>query len=339
MIAFRPALALAVAACLAVPGLASAADYKTPRTPFGDPDLQGIWTNASITVLERNPAVAKGVLTPEEAKVFEGRMAQMMEAGNRPTDPNEGAPTAGDNVGAYNSAWLDPGSHLGVVRGEIRTGWVLSPNGRVPYSPEAGRKMMIRMATQFGNYDNPENRSLGERCIVGFGSTAGPPMLNTLYNSNYQIVQVPGQVMIMAEMNHDVRIIRLTDKHLPDSLRPWMGDSIGHWEGDTLVVETTNLNPNQEFTADVRHRLYVPADAKVIERFTRISDKEFLYEFKVDHPAYTQPLIGEIPFRATEGPIYEYACHEGNYSLPSILGGTRQAEQAAAAAKTGVAKP
>lgn len=351
MSASQRAIALAAAALLGIaapapaiaadPPAAKASAYKVPRTPFGDPDLQGIWTNASLTVLERGPGMTKTVLTPEEARAYERRSAQMMEAANRPTDPNEGAPT-GDDVGAYNLAWLDPGSHLGVVRGEARTAWVLTPDGRVPYTPATLRRMMQLILTQFRNYDNPEARSLGERCIVGFGSTAGPPMLNTLYNGNYQIVQIPGQVMIMAEMNHDVRIVRLDQKeHVTQDLRPWMGDSIGRWEGDTLVVETTNLNPNQELTADVRHRLYLPNDAKVTERFTRVGEKEILYEFKVEHPtAYTQPAWGgEIPFRATEGPIYEYACHEGNYSLPSILGGTRQQEQAAAeAAKSGALK-
>ena len=147
-------------------------------------------------------------------------------------------------------------------------------------------------------------------------------MLNVLYNNNYQITQSPGVVSIMVEMNHDVRIIRLGGVHPPANIRPWMGDSIGHWEGDTLVVETTNLNPGQSFTADVRHRIYLAPDSTVTERFTRVSPSEILYQFQVANPvAYTQTWRGEIPMHATKGPIYEYACHEGNYALPGILQG------------------
>jgi hypothetical protein len=195
------------------------------------------------------------------------------------------------------------------------------------------------MRGDFSRADNPETRSLGERCIVGYGSTGGPPMLNVLYNNNYQIVQSPGYVVIMVEMNHDARVIRLGGAHLPATLRPWMGDSVGHWEGDTLVVETTNLNPGEQFTADVRHRLYLASDSKVTERFTRIAGDQILYEFKVEEPkAYTQSWRGEIPMHATKGPIYEYACHEGNYALPDILAGARQ-QEAEAAAKAAAPKP
>jgi hypothetical protein len=152
-------------------------------------------------------------------------------------------------------------------------------------------------------------------------------MLNVLYNNNYQIVQSPGYVTIIVEMNHDARIIRLGGTHLPSNIRPWMGDSIGHWEGDTLVVETTNLNPGQAFTADIRHRIYLAPDSKVTERFTRVSPTDILYEFKVEEPtAYTQTWRGEIPMRATKGPMYEYACHEGNYALTDILAGARAQE-------------
>jgi hypothetical protein len=173
--------------------------------------------------------------------------------------------------------------------------------------------------------DNPEQRALGERCIVGFGSTGGPPMLPVLYNNNYQIVQSPGYVMILVEMNHDARIIRMGGDPLPDSIKQWMGDSIGHWEGDTLVVETTNFNPGQSFRASLRHFIYLSETARVTERFTRIGEKEILYEFSIDDPdVYTQVWKAEIPMLASEGRIYEYACHEGNYSLPGILAGARR---------------
>jgi hypothetical protein len=315
-----------MAAAIAAP--AAAADYHAPRTSFGDPDLQGIWTNASITTLERAPGVAKLVITPEEAAKLEAQTKAWLAENDKPTDPDKGAPPAGDDPGGYNSFWIDLGNKLGVVRGEIRTSWIVDPpSGQIPYSEKGRREMMATGFAQFRNFDGPEPRSLGERCIVGYGSTGGPPMLNVLYNNNYQIVQSPGYVTIVVEMNHDARIIRLGGTHLPANVRPWMGDSIGHWDGETLVVETTNLNAGQRFTADIRHRLYLDPNAKVTERFTRVAGNEILYEFSVEEPtAYTQTWRGEIPMRATKGPMYEYACHEGNYSLPGILAGARAQE-------------
>jgi len=220
-----------------------------------------------------------------------------------------------------------------VVDGQIRSSWVIDPpTGHIPYSAAAIADV-VRTFRRGGQLDNPENRSLGERCIVGYGSSGGPPMLNVLYNNNYQIFQSPGYVVILVEMNHDARIIRLGGHHLPPNMTPWMGDSIGHWEGDTLVVETTNLNPEQRFTADVRHRLYLAPDSTVTERFTRIAPDQILYQFQVASPTgYTRTWKGEMPLLATKGPLYEYACHEGNYALADILSGARQEEAAKAAA-------
>jgi hypothetical protein len=303
--------------------------YHAPRTSFGDPDLQGLWTNASITTLERPPGITSLVITPAEAARLEKANKAWLADNDKPTDPQKGAPPAGDDPGGYNSFWLDLGTKYGVVNGQIRTSWIVDPaDGHVPYSSKGRQDMMASAIPQFSNFDGPEVRSLGERCIVGYGSSGGPPMLNVLYNNNYQIVQSPGYVTIIVEMNHDARIIRLGGTHLPANVRPWMGDSIGHWEGDTLVVETTNLNPGQRFTADIRHRIYVAPDAKVTERFTRVSANDILYEFKVEEPtAYTQTWRGEIPMRATKGPMYEYACHEGNYALADILSGARAQER------------
>ena len=306
----------------------SAANYRAPRTSFGDPDLQGLWTNASITTLERPANVKTLVITPAEAARLETANKAWLAANDKPTDPHNGAPPVADDPGGYNSFWLDLGTKYAVVNGQIRTSWIVDPaDGRVPYSEKGRRDMMAAGMAQFMNFDGPEVRSLGERCIVGYGSSGGPPMLNVLYNNNYQIVQSPGYVTIIVEMNHDARIIRLGGTHLPSTIRPWMGDSIGHWEGDTLVVETTNLNPGQRFTADIRHRIYLAPDSKVTERFTRVSPTDILYEFKVEEPtAYTQTWRGEIPMRATKGPMYEYACHEGNYALTDILAGARAQE-------------
>jgi hypothetical protein len=175
-----------------------------------------------------------------------------------------------------------------------------------------------------GRADGPEQRGLGERCIIGFGSTSGPPMLPTMYNSYYQIVQTPGQVVIHVEMVHDARVIRIGGKPLPKSVKKWMGDSIGHWEGDTLVVKTTNFRPEQSFRGTTEN-------AVITERFTRTADDQIDYRFTVDDPAaFTAKFTGELPFTRVNGNVYEYACHEGNYALPGILGGAR-AEEAKAA--------
>ncbi|NQX88879.1 MAG: hypothetical protein HRT77_09455, partial [Halioglobus sp.] len=168
----------------------------------------------------------------------------------------------------------------------------------------------------------------GERCIVGFGSTGGPPMLPVLYNNHYQFVQTPDEVLILVEMNHNVRTIRLDDKPLPHAVKPWLGDSIGHWDGDTLVVRTSQFHPQQNLRAAIKHQLYMTTDSMVEERFTRINAHEILYQFTVtDASIYTQPWRGELMLRTAEGPIYEYACHEGNYGLPNILAGARQEEE------------
>lgn len=319
-----------VFAALLVASLAAAtpaaAQYKAPRTSFGDPDLQGLWTNASITTLERPAFARRLVVSADEARAIEAATRDRSSADSRPTDPGAGAPRAGADVRGYNAFWLDPGAKLAVVKGQIRTSWVVDPpSGRVPYS-EAGLRALRAAASR--SYDGPEARSPGERCIIGYGSTSGPPMLNVLYNNHYQIVQSPGYVTILVEMNHDARIIRLAGTHPPDHVRLWMGDSIGRWEGDTLVVETTNLHPGQSFTGGSRHRLYLAPNAKVTERFTRVAADEILYGFTVeDATAYTQTWRGEMPMRAAEGPMYEYACHEGNHSLGNILRGARYEEK------------
>jgi len=277
-----------LAPLLAAPLVAVAADYKAPRTAFGDPDLQGLWTNASITVLERPDRISKPVVTPEEAAVIERVVNSRLAADRAPTAAGTGAPAAGGEVRGYNTFWLDLGSKLARVNGEIRTSWIVDPpDGRMPYSSEGTRSMRASVTGRI--FDDPEQPSLGERCIIGYGSTGGPPMLNVLYNNHYQIVQSPGFVVIVVEMNHDARIIRLGGAHPPADMKFWLGDLIGRWEGDTLVVETTNMHPAQAYTAGTRHRLYIPSDAKIVERFRRVCAEEILYELTVEHArAYTQ---------------------------------------------------
>jgi len=323
-------LALGLALATGLAGAAMAADYHAPRNAFDQPDLQGVWTNGSLTTLER-PAYFKTLTIPEVVAVeVEKRRATMRAAQDKPTDPKAPPPPVANDPGGYNAGWTDPGTKLGRIGGQVRTSWLTDPaDGKLPYSA-AGRQLfdsvLHKARTDFGG---PEIRPLGERCVLGFGSSAGPPMLNVLYNNNYQIVQSPDAVAIVVEMNHDVRTIRLNAaSHLPPSIRPWMGDSIGHWEGDTLVVETTNFNPGESLRPYFGATMYLSKDARVTERFTRVSPTQILYQFQVQDPqVFTQTWKAEMPLNATKGPVYEYACHEGNYALPDILAGARQAEK------------
>jgi hypothetical protein len=306
------------------------AAYHAPRNPWGQPDLEGVWTNATITPFERDAKFGdRLVMTPQEAAGLERANAKLNADANKPTDPKLkvtdlpydcGRGFKGVDCG-YNAFWVDPGTRVMEIDGQKRTSILVDPgNGRLPPLTEAGRK---RLAQRFrrSNYDGPEVRSLGERCILSFGSSAGPPMLPLLYNNNYQIYQSKDEVAILVEMVHDVRHIRLNATHIPANIKQWMGDSVGRWEGDTLVVETTNLRPEQGFRGG-------GPNMKVIERFTRVSPGKILYRFTVEDPdTYTRPFTGEVAFNATKGPIYEYACHEGNYALPGILAGARRAER------------
>jgi hypothetical protein len=324
-------------AVVAAVGLVSGADaatkeWRAPRTSWGAPDLQGTWTTASLTSLERD-AIFKGKATLTAAEVAEyernNTWARYSEEDAKPVDPNVKASSSAD-PGGYNAVWLDPGNKLAVVNAEARTSFIVDPaNGKVPYSAAGAKGFAAARASM--NFDGPENRALGERCLLGFGSTSGPPMLPDVYNNNYQIVQSPEAVVILVEMVHDARIVRINGKHVPKNIAKWMGDSIGRWEGDTLVVETTNLHPGQRAHYGIKQQFYLPPTARVVERFTRVAEDQILYQFTIeDSGAYTQPWTGEVPMRATKDQIYEYACHEGNYALPGILAGAREGEKAAA---------
>jgi hypothetical protein len=322
-----PLIAGVLAAALALP--AAAADYKAPRNGFGQPDLEGVWTNASLTSLERGPQFKALTITEEQAKAMEAGRARMMEAQSRPTDPNAPAPRAGQDPGGYNAFWTDPGTRMGRIKGEVRTSWLVDPaDGRLPYKPEGYKLYQDTLLKARNTFDGPEARPLGERCLLGFGSTAGPPMMNVLYNNHYQFQQGRDHVVIVVEMNHDARIIRLADKKRPPGhVRTWMGDSVGWWEGDTLVVETSGFNPGESLRPYFGASLFLSPDAKVTERFTRVGPDQILYAFEVDDPqVYKQVWKAEMPLNASKGPVYEYACHEGNYSLPGILAGARKAE-------------
>ena len=307
-------------------GTVHANEWAQPRTTDGVPDLQGTWTNATITTLERPRHFKELVITDAQARDWENRNAEGYAAIDEV--PEDGVQAGGD-VGGYNSFWMDPGTRVMQVNGEWRSSQLIQPaDGQLPWRLGARVKLGAFLMRLTRSFDGPEQRPLGERCIVGFGSTGGPPMLPVLYNNNYQIVQSPGHVMILVEMNHDVRIIRLGGTHAPENVRPWMGDSVGRFEGDTLVVETRNFNPGQSFREDLSHSLYMTRDAEVTERFTRVSDGEIVYRFEVNDPgAYTEPWVGELAMRKTDDRIYEYACHEANYAMPGILAGARLEEQ------------
>ena len=314
---------------IAKDGFAQSA-WEVPRTVFDQPDLQGVWTSATITTLERDPSLGeKLIVSGDEARDLEQRAAfnVLTEADNAPSDPSRLPPTDGDTDAGYNAFWIDPGSRMAEIGGGYRTSFIVDPeDGQIPYTAAAG--MAFIQYGQNSGYDGPEQRPLGERCMVGFGSSGGPPMLPVLYNNNYQIVQNENYVLILVEMNHDARIIRLRGDHLGGKFNPWLGDSIGYWDEDTLVVETINFHPQQSFRFAIKHSVYLPQSARVIEKFTRTSDDAILYEFTIeDSDAYTQPWSAQIPFRATDSSIYEYACHEGNYALPGILAGARREDK------------
>ena len=300
----------------------------TKETWFGDPNLQGVWTNASLTTLERPDYFESLEISDDEAMAARQSSEEFNQTLDNPYAQGE-TPESGGDVGGYNVAWMDPGSDFFKLNGKYRSSIITYPeSGKLP-------RRLTRWAIEgpsiyrmFTRADHPEERSLGERCVVGFGSSGGPPMLNVLYNNHYQIVQSPGYVMIMVEMNHDARIIRLDSDHNPDNMKPWLGDSIGWWEGQTLVVKTKNHHPQQKFRAAIRHQILMMEEAEVTERFTRVSKDEILYQFEVnDKKAYRDVWKGEMPLRSTESRIYEYACHEGNYAMANILAGARAEEK------------
>ncbi len=302
--------------------------YKAPRTPDGKPDLQGVWSSASLTTLERGISYGGGIKTDalvipdEQVAKFTGESyyAQAYKAQGGRSDLAQGAFKDKNSNAGYNAFWIDPGAEYARVNGEWRSSWITSTaNGRVPYS-DAGRAARAARVAEFRKAKNtgPEPRTLGDRCLISYTSQAGPPMVNGMYNNHYQIVQTPTNVMIDTEMNHDARIITIGGKPRPDAIKQWFGDSVAHWDGETLVVETRNVHPIQSVGG------YIPLSpkGKVTEKFRRVSDLELLYQFTVDDPVfYSQAWTGEMPLRRSKEHLYEYACHEGNYALPGILRG------------------
>jgi hypothetical protein len=319
LLASLGALAVILAAPLPgqTPGAAGKSKKAMPRTADGHPDLQGTWTNATLTPMERPAQFAgKATLSDEEARAYEKKDLETNDIDNPEAPLLARAGSAG--TGGYNNLFIDRGSELARVDGVKRTSLIIDPpDGKVPPLTEQARQPRGR---GFDRYDSVGDRPLAERCILGFGSTSGPPMLPVLYNNNYQIVQTPDTVMILVEMVHDIRIIRMNGTHVPANVRQWLGDSIGHWEGDTLVVDTTNFTDKTSFRGS-------SANLHVIERFKRVDANTILYRATVDDPSiFTRQWTLEYPFTATAGPVFEYACHEGNYAMPDILGGARKSD-------------
>jgi hypothetical protein len=288
--------------------------WTAPRTADGQPDLQGIWSNASLTPFERPTEMAgREFFTEQEAAAYAKTVLDQTNRDRRGATPQE------DVNGAYNNAWFDRGTK---VASNLRTSIVVDPSdGKVPpLTPEAREAAAVRAAVQQRPPEGPEDFALPVRCILW--PNAGPPMVPGPYNNNYQIVQTRDYVAIDVEMIHDMRFIPLNGRpHLPSAIRQWMGDSVGHWEGDTLVVDTTNFTDKTHFRGSDQN-------LHVVERFTRTGADTIQYRFTIDDPtAFTRPWTGEIIMSRALGPLYEYACHEGNYSMADMLTGARAQEK------------
>ncbi len=320
-IAIALAIIAAAASLAAPPAVAQSSDDTAPsmpmRTPDGQPDISGIYTFRTLTPLQRPNALAeKETLDPEEAAQFEA--SERVRLNRDLFDPETGAPSAGyqsrseGGVLSYNEFWYERGVEL---TSDKRTSLVVDPpDGRIPYTGEFAREQRVRQLNlRNGFADHYTDRSLGDRCIMG--SNSGPPMRPGSYNNNVHIFQAPGYVALLNEHIHNVRIIPIAQPHL--DIPQWVGSSRGRWEGETLVVETKNFLRETNFSGSSR-------DTYLIEKFTRVDADTVMYEFTIEDPNnYTRPWTTIIPFRRTDGVLYEYACHEGNYGLTGILAGAR----------------
>ena len=316
---------------LALGNVVAAQEYQIPKTEWGVPDFQGVWKHATVMPLERPIELGeKRAYTEAEAIALESVVQQKFEDNNEPLDPNRPPPVVAESlppIGNYDLFWRDDAKFIPTINGEFRTSAIIDPtNGRMP---ERTAQFDARM-TQFSGgrpgrtSDGPEGRGLGERCLVGFGNSAGPVMSPVIYNSHLQFTQSPGYVTITAEMVHDTRIVKIADERsaAAETHRKWMGDAIGHWEGDTLVVETKYFNNWHTLRG-------MPVNNMTItETFRRESGNKLIYGFTVDDPTlFTSTFSGEYPLSRINEPIYEYACHEGNYGMIGILAGARKLEE------------
>jgi len=304
-----------------------AQEYQTPKTEWGVPDFQGVWKHATVMPFQRPARLGtQQSYTEAEAIELESAVQARFDANNEPLDPNRSAPEVRESlppIGNYDLFWRDDAQFIPTINGEFRTSAITEPaNGRMP-ERVAGVTERLReaRANRPGRSNGPEGRGLGERCLVAFGNLSGPVMSPVIYNSNLQITQSPGYVTITAEMVHDTRIIKISDERNPagEAQRKWMGDSIGRWEGDTLIVETKYFNGWHTLRGMPVENL------TLIETFRRETDYKVIYGFTVDDPSvFSAQFSGEYPLSRINEPIYEYACHEGNYGLLGILAGARK---------------
>ena len=290
------------------------------RTAWGDPDLQGVWTGSTLTPLERPASLAgKEFLTEAEAAAMEKRAAE-----RRLVEP----PASSGDPGTYNQIWFDPST---TVLPNRRTSLIIDPpDGRLPFTPE-GRRHTTASSARYGvgPFESHVDLDTGERCL-----TDGPPIWTSGYNNNYQIVQSPGYVVIHHELYSEVRVIPIGARP-PARLPEWQGHGVGHWEGATLVVETTDFADKSKYWWATAWRAARPT-LRLVERFTRVDAETIDYQFTMDDPSmFTRPWTAAFPLTTnqgsrgvTKGPLYEYACHEGNYAIASILKGARAAERA-----------
>ena len=300
---------------------ASGTSKAIPRTSDGKPDLQGIWDFRTLTPLERPSELAgKQVLTDEEAADFERKRQQEQDKDNREATARgniNGAPTTADVERAYNDFWWDYGKKLGTKRSSL----IVDPaDGRIPALTKEGQeRSAARRAARERPAIGPEDRGVGERCILGFNS--GPPMLPSAYNNNVQIFQTSQNVVLLNEMVHNARVVPLDGRpHIARNVRQWVGDSRGRWDGDTLVIETINFLGETAFPNS-------SSNLRLTERFTRVSQDVLLYEFTVNDPTtWTKPWTAQVPMTKTTQPLFEYACHEGNYGMTNLLSAARAVE-------------
>ena len=308
----------------AAPGQDNASTSAQVRTPWGDPDLMGIWEYWTFTPLERPDGLSdRNTLTDEEA-------AEVAQQGIEAARERDRGTSEGD-TGAYGQeVWTERSRATALNQSSLI---VDPPDGKIPpFTPSEERRIAAHSAsggrpvrTRAGGIgtDGPEDRGLAERCIVGFST--GPPLLPAGYNNNVQIFQSPGYVVLAVEMIHDVRVIPVDGRpHLPGHMRQWLGDSRGYWEGNTLVVETTNFTDLIGSFSTTSMTWGTGGNLRLIERFTRLDDDTLQYEFTVENPSiFTQPFTARYPMNRSDLPLYEYACHEGNYGLMNIMTGAR----------------
>jgi len=315
-------------------------------------DLSGTYNIATLTPVQRPEMYGESLyLTKAQAQKMADGFQQYARQANKVSDPNRQAPPEGGKVGGYNAFWIDRGEGAIALDGRFRTSLITTPsNGRIPPMNKTGAARMAKILADWriiwrdpdpsvskdgssawwlegnglGPYDDLEQRPLAERCIIGSRSTAGPPMLPNYYNNFKRIVQTKDHVMILTEMNHDARIVRMNAKHRQPGVQTWLGDSVGHWEGDTLVVQTKNFGTTPPLSGSDENLV-------VVERFSKTATGELKYQFEVTDPTvWDTTWGGEYPWIPSGDKVYEYACHEGNYALGNIMRGARLLEREAA---------